>query len=157
VIVGYAYNAKGDFLGFTYQNGTMTALGTLGGSWSIAYAINDNNEIAGQAYTRGNRAAHAFRLSNGVMADLGTLGGSGSWGLAINNSGTVVGFATTKANDYHAFISTGGARMQDLNKLIPRHSGWVLGEADGINDAGQITGYGSIHGETHAFLLTPAL
>jgi hypothetical protein len=25
-----------------------------------------------------------------------------------------------------------------LNKLTPRESGWVLGEADGINDAGQI-------------------
>ena len=75
VIVGYAYNAAGNFLGFTYQNGTMTPIGTLGGSWSIAYAINDQNQIAGQAYTRNNRAAHAFRLSAGVMADLGTLGG----------------------------------------------------------------------------------
>jgi probable HAF family extracellular repeat protein len=36
VIVGYSYNAAGNFLGFRYRNGTMTALGTLGGSWSIA-------------------------------------------------------------------------------------------------------------------------
>ena len=28
VIVGYSYNPAGDFLGFTYQNGTMTALDT---------------------------------------------------------------------------------------------------------------------------------
>jgi probable HAF family extracellular repeat protein len=156
VIAGYSYNAAGNFLGFTYQNGTMTALGTLGGSWSIAYAINDQNEIAGQAYTRNNRAAHAFRLSGGQMVDLGTLGGSSSWGLAINNSGTVVGFGTTRANVYHAFISTNGGKMQDLNKFIARGSGWVLGEADGINDAGQIAGYGTIHGQSHAFLLTPA-
>ena len=134
----------------------MTPLGTLGGSWSIAYAINDNNQIAGQAYTRGNRAAHAFRLSDGQMVDLGSLGGSSSWGLAINNSGAVVGFATTRANEYHAFISTNGGRMQDLNRLIPRNSGWVLGQANGINDAGQIVGYGTIRGQTHAFLLTPA-
>jgi probable HAF family extracellular repeat protein len=156
VIVGYAYTAAGDFLGFTYQNGTMTPIGTLGGSWSIAYAINDQNQIAGQAYTRGNRAAHAFRLSAGVMADLGTLGGSSSWGLRINSSGTVIGFSTTRSNVYHAFVSFDGGKMQDLNKLIPRRSGWVLGEADGINDAGQIVGYGTIHGQTHAFLLTPA-
>ena len=155
MIVGYAYNAAGDFLGFTYQNGTMTPLGTLGGSWSIAYAINDQNQIAGQAYTRGNRAAHAFRLTDGQMVDLGSLGGSGSWGLAINNSGTVVGFATTRVNEYHAFVSTNGARMQDLNRLIPANSGWVLGQANGINDAGQIVGYGTIRGQTHAFLLTP--
>ncbi|HEY4257416.1 MAG TPA: hypothetical protein VGM66_09400 [Candidatus Udaeobacter sp.] len=156
VIAGYSYNSSGDFLGFIYQNGTMTPIGTLGGSWSIAYAINDQNQIAGQAYTRGNRAAHAFlRLSDGQMVDLGTLGGSGGWGLAINNSGTVVGFATTRRNDYHAFISTNGGRMQDLNRLIPANSGWILGQANGINDAGQIAGYGTIRGQTHAFLLTP--
>jgi probable HAF family extracellular repeat protein len=155
VVVGYSYNAAGDFLGFIYQNGAMTALGTLGGSWSIAYAINDQNQIAGQAYTRGNRAAHAFRLTNGQMVDLGTLGGSSSWGLGINNSGTVVGFSTTRNNVYHAFVSTNGARMQDLNRLIPQGSGWVLGQANDINSAGQITGYGTIRGQTHAFLLSP--
>ncbi|PYL09936.1 MAG: HAF repeat-containing protein [Verrucomicrobia bacterium] len=155
VIAGYSYNASGNFLGFIYQNGTMTPIGTLGGSWSIAYAINDQNQIAGQAYTRGNRAAHAFRLSDGQMVDLGSLGGSSSWGLAINNSGTVVGFATTRRNEYHAFVSTNGARMQDLNKLIPRYTGWILGQANGINDAGQIAGFGTIRGQTHAFLLTP--
>src|SRR5438552_5465318 len=112
VIVGYSYNAAGNFLGFTYQNGTMTALGTLGGTWSIAYAINDQNQISGQAYTRGNRAAHAFRLSDGQMVDLGSLGGSASWGLAINNGGAVVGYATTRINAYHAFVSTTGAKMQ---------------------------------------------
>jgi len=133
----------------------MTPLGTLGGSWSIAYAINDQNQIAGQAYTRGNRAAHAFRLSDGQMVDLGSLGGSSSWGLAINNSGTVVGYATTRANEYHAFVSADGGRMQDLNRLIPPNTGWVLGEAHGINDVGQIAGSGTIRGQQHAFLLTP--
>ena len=89
------------------------------------------------------------------MVDLGTLGGSSSWGLAINNNGTVVGYSTTRSNVYHAFISTNGSRMQDLNRLIPQGSGWVLGQASGINDAGQITGYGTVHGRTHAFLLIP--
>ncbi|MBA3832447.1 MAG: hypothetical protein H0X34_11265 [Chthoniobacterales bacterium] len=68
----------------------------------------------------------------------------------------VVGYGTTKANVYHAFISTNGARMKDLNKLIPAGSGWILAEANGINDSGQIAGYGIIQGQSHAFLLTPA-
>ena len=59
-------------------------------------------------------------------------------------------------SEYHAFVSFNGAKMQDLNKLIPRRSGWVLGEADGINAAGQIVGYGTVGSQTHAFLLTPA-
>src|SRR5262249_7230801 len=96
-----------------------------------------------------------FRLSDGQMVDLGSLGGSSSWGLAINNSGTVVGYATTRANEYHAFVSTDGGRMQDLNRLIPPNTVWILGEAHGINDAGQIAGSGSISGQTHAFLLPP--
>lgn len=66
------------------------------------------------------------------MVDLGKLGGSSSWGLAINGNGIVVGYGTTKANAYHAFISTHGGRMKDLNKLI-----W-------INTAGQF------HSETLA-------
>lgn len=157
VIVGYSYNSAGNFLGFIYQNGTMTPIGTLGGSFSIAYAINDQNQITGQAYTRGNRAAHAFlRLSDGQMVDLGSLGGSSSWGLAINNSGTVVGFATTRTNNSHAFVSSNGSRMQDLNRLIPTNTGWVLLQANGINDVGQIAGWGTIRGQTHAFILTAA-
>jgi probable HAF family extracellular repeat protein len=87
--------------------------------------------------------------------DLGTLGGSSAWALAINNAGTVVGFSTTRSNVYHAFVSMDGAKMQDLNKMIPRRSGWILQEADGINDAGQIAGSGTFQRQTHAFLLTP--
>jgi probable HAF family extracellular repeat protein len=45
--------------------------------------------------------------------------------------------------------------MQDLNKLIPAHSGWVLETAYSINDAGQIVGYGTLNKQQRAFLLTP--
>ena len=90
------------------------------------------------------------------MADLGTLGGNYSWGLAINNGGTVVGRSDIRDGSQHAFISTNGGRMQDLNSMIQAGSGWVLGEATAINDLGQIAGYGTVQGQQHAFLLTPA-
>ena len=45
--------------------------------------------------------------------------------------------------------------MVDLNSLIDSISGWELEQAIGINDAGQITGFGWIGGQRHAFLLTP--
>ena len=44
----------------------------------------------------------------------------------------------------------------DLNNLIPKHSGWVLTVPYDINVWGQVSGYGLINGEPHAFLLTPA-
>jgi probable HAF family extracellular repeat protein len=87
---------------------------------------------------------------------LGALGGSSSYGSAINNSGTVVGLSTIQNGSYHAFISTNGRRMQDLNNLIPAQTGWVLQEGAAINDTGQIAGYGTLNGQLHAFLLTPA-
>ena len=44
----------------------------------------------------------------------------------------------------------------DLADLIPVDAGWELGGANGINDAGQIVGWGRVGGATRAFLLTPA-
>jgi hypothetical protein len=44
----------------------------------------------------------------------------------------------------------------DLNTLIiPEDSGWYLVCAQGVNDAGEITGFGMINGEVHAYLATP--
>ena len=45
--------------------------------------------------------------------------------------------------------------MHDLNDSIPPGSGWLLETARGINDAGQIVGYGDHNGLVSAFLLTP--
>jgi len=43
----------------------------------------------------------------------------------------------------------------DLTTLIPTNSGWTfLGPRD-INRTGQIVGWGTYNGSTHAFLLTP--
>jgi probable HAF family extracellular repeat protein len=45
--------------------------------------------------------------------------------------------------------------MSNLNELIVADSGWVLKEARGINDNGQIVGWGITNNQEHAFLLTP--
>jgi hypothetical protein len=57
----------------------------------------------------------------------------------------------------HAFFVDATGPMQDLNNLIAPGSGWVLGNASGINDLGQISGDGLIGGQGHAFLLTPII
>lgn len=136
----------------------MTSLGTLGGAWSQAFAINDQGQITGQAYLPGNVGAHPFLYANGTMKDIDTRNSTYSDGWGINKYGVVVGEMTVKCNcqflTYHAFVYTGG-KMQDLNKLIPAHSGWVLTQALGINDSGQIVGWGIRKNQTRGFLLNP--
>ena len=85
------------------------------------------------------------------MQDLGVAGGLvSSEALAINDRGEIVGWLGTSA-----FIWTRAEGMQNLNDCIDPNSGWTLNSANAINILGQITGSGTINGETHAFLLTP--
>jgi probable HAF family extracellular repeat protein len=135
------------------DSGTMNDLGTLGGSYSVGFGINDSGQVAGQSLTI-EGAAHAF-VYDGTMHDLGTLGGDYSAGSGINASGQVVGQSSLSAGGSHAFLYTSGSGIVDLNSLIDPLSGWELAVAEAINDAGQITGFGSIGGESHAYLLTP--
>jgi probable HAF family extracellular repeat protein len=89
------------------------------------------------------------------MTDLGHLGGGTSRATAINNNEVVVGFSTRINGTGYAFSWTRAGGMVDLNTLLPLNSGWVLMEADGINDNGQITGYGLHNGAGRAFRLSP--
>jgi uncharacterized membrane protein len=84
----------------------------------------------------------------------------------INNQNQVVG--TFMSGDYknwggisHAFLAslTPGALGYgglDLNTLLPPNSGWILTSATGINDAGQIVGFGIDPSGTYSgYELTP--
>ncbi len=148
---------------FTYSNGVMSDLGTLpGGAYSLANAVNDSGVIVGEAETTVGAGAyvHAFVCTNGpgTMQDLGTFGGLRSSAFAINNLGQVVGDAEDTNAVPHAFLYdlNNGSGMVDLNTLIPPGSGWTnLEAAVGINDSGQIAGYGTFaDGSYHSFLLT---
>ena len=164
---GHAINASGQVTGssdvppsdehafvYTPGTGTMTDLGTLGGGLSVGLSINDSGKVTGYGWTAAS-VEHAF-LWDGTMHDLGTLSGGKSYGFGINNSGQIVGASQKNGDSAHAFLYTTATGMVDLNTLLPAGSGWLLLEADAINDAGQITGYGvNPGGLSHAFVLAP--
>ena len=143
-----AYNAA-----FLYDNGALSDIGTLGGTFSSAADINENGQIAGQSST--GTQNHAYLYTDGSMLDLGTIGGTSSTALGLDDLGRVVGYGYTADYKKHAFVYSDGA-MQDLNDLIPTGTGWVLEEARGINNNGQIFGVGKLNGQSRAFFLAPA-
>jgi probable HAF family extracellular repeat protein len=152
-IVGFSITASGAQEGFLWQNGTMAALGDLGGGSSQANAINASGEIAGWAVTTSG-ARQAVMWLSGKTIDLGDLGGGQSEADAINSAGQVVGFAYTASGSQDAFLWVNGKGMVDLNSLVPSGSGWELIDATGINDNGQIVGFGTYDNNPHGFELT---
>lgn len=154
-VVGEASISNGNIHAFLYNGGAKQDLGTLGGADSYAYGINDSGQIVGGAANDpGFTRFHAFLYSGGSMQDLGTLGGLESIAHHINNAGKIVGYAAIASGEHRAFLYDG--TMNNLNTLIPAGTGWVLIEAFGINETGQITGNGTVNGQPHLFLLTPS-
>ena len=138
------------------SDGGFTDLGKLPGFINAdGGAINASAQVVGEA-SNNRGPVHGFLwTSSAGMSDLGTLSGFSSLHpSAVNAGGVVVGEASNDPAPGVAFIWRNGV-ITDLNSLIPSGSGWVLLRANGINDAGQIVGLGTIGGQSHGFLLTP--
>jgi len=78
---------------------TVTDLGTLGGTFSQAFGMNNNGWVVGFSTLPGDIALHAFVWRKGVMTDLGTLGGPLSAASSVNDAGQVVGYSETSTPD----------------------------------------------------------
>jgi probable HAF family extracellular repeat protein len=134
---------------WTAQTG-MIDIGTLGGAYAQAYAINDAGYITGASQTQGMSpmvTTHAFIYqplspSTQRMRDLGVLGGLSSYGMAINNYNHVAGYSTITTNDerVHAFLHD-GKMMIDLRSLGTKGSDTDVSVALGVNSLDQVVGY----------------
>jgi probable HAF family extracellular repeat protein len=151
-VVCYSLNRSSSYRGFLWNPATkkMSDLGTLGGSASYAYAINNASpqQIAGAGYTAGDAALHAFLYTNGVKTDLGTLGGTNSAAYGVNDQAQVVGGADMSTGfpgfngPTHAFSWSAAGRMTDLGTL-----GGSTSYAYAVNNSGQVVGTSNTTGD----------
>lgn len=88
----------------------ITDLGTLGGTYSYGFGVNNNGPVVGYSSTAGRCATRAFLSENGSLLDLNNLlspntGWTLTDALDINDSGQIVGTGTINGQ-YHAFLMT---------------------------------------------------
>jgi probable HAF family extracellular repeat protein len=155
---------------FWDSDGSVLDLGNLGGTsnpavlgeGNVALAINNRGEVVGTSSLHDNVNHHPFVWTPKTgMEDLGVLDGDNiGAGLAINSQGDIVG-ASVKGPDPitgspRAALWTNGEKF-DLNALALPGSPLYLLTACGIDDSGQIVGFGADQdGNVHGFLATPA-
>ena len=115
-----------------------TDLGTLGGTFSSAKAINNSSTIVGASTTATDNVHAAMWVKvDGAwqIFDLGALeGGTTSGATAISDDGTVVGSGDTPAG-FHGFLWRNGV-MTDI--------GPTVSQAIGVNDLEQVVGRGDL-------------
>ena len=121
---------------FLWENGKMIDLGTLGGAYAIGNYLNSKGQVAGVSNLTGDLSAHPFLWTKGKgMQDLGTLGGifgSAEW---MNNTGEVIGLSSIPGDQLvFAFLWRNGV----MTNISPATD--TFGEAEGVNDLGQIVG-----------------
>jgi len=140
-VVGYGDIANGALRGFVWRAGTFTVLAPVNGGYSsLAFAINNRGEVAGESGEADRY--HAIVWRGGQPTDLGP---AVQDAYLINNRGDVVGTRDLNATG-HALLLRHGT-VVDVGATV-NYSG-----AHAINDRGVIVGdEQSGAGTMHAFV-----
>jgi probable HAF family extracellular repeat protein len=153
LIVGSAVNSAGNEVAAKWQNGKITSLGGLPGSFQTeALAVNSAGLAVGASISATDFNEHAVEFVNGKVIDLNVPGetNNDAQAKAVNDSGVIVG----GDGNGHAFAFANGQSV-DLNTLIPAGSGVTLTIANGINNNGVIVGDATSSSGQVGFELTP--
>ncbi len=162
VVVGLSEAGGGGFSAVAWVGGSIRDLGRPANfTRSEANAINNLGDVVGESQTAVSGSIHRATLwANGDIVDLGELPGVQDYSLAydINDDRQIVGYSVGEPLGSLGRRATlwDDGQLLDLNNLIDPNSGWLLYHADGINNRGEIIGFGrSPRGTDEGFLLTP--
>lgn len=158
-------NNSGKIAGFGNSVGAFTAdsiassvqlLASLSGAATVtAWSVNSAGSAVGEFTPAGQTSRRAYLYSTILgFTSLGSLNASSSFASSINSSGNVVGTNQGGSGGFGivAVLYSNG-HVTDLNTLLPAGSGWILTQANAINDNGQIVGDGFFGGQFRAFFL----
>ena len=133
---------------FLWRNGHITSLPLLN-----AIAINNNGDILGNIQSASGNPQPVLDVG-GLLTNIPLPAGTtDSVVYALNDRDHVVGIVQLNGTTIEPFLWNGKFCL--LNSLIPASSGWVLEQVAGINDKGQIVGYGTLNGAEAGYILTP--
>jgi probable HAF family extracellular repeat protein len=139
--VPVATNSSGEVTGYELggqafiwtRAGGVQFIGTLGGSFSFAAAINDSGAVVGQS----SNSAFLWTQSGGMLSLGSPLGGT-SYASNISNSGDVAGVSYSPDNStYHAFFWSQATGALDVGAL----AGYSSCVPTAISKNGVIVGY----------------
>ncbi len=175
---GLSTNSSGTSQATLWNGGTITNLTSLGDGtrFSQGYSLNASNTVVGSSSTgqtvgdligttSTTSITRAFVSGAGGLTELspfnlysafnnGATTNYHSVANDINDAGMIVGNSQRISGLAAVATIWMDGVATDLNSLIPADSGWNLLSAEGINDAGDIVGFGSFQGANRAFLLT---
>ena len=135
------------------SNGNVDLITGLYDGVANPLAIN-RNDVAVGYNTPHSGFTRAFLWENGVTTDIGS-NEFASYAYDINRYNVVVGFEyESNGGATYAYAYRNGV-LENLNDLIDPNDSWDLRVAKGINDRGEIVGWGYHDGEKRAFVLRP--
>jgi hypothetical protein len=111
-------------------------------------------QIVGWGIHNGQTRAFLLDIRSRALRDLGTPDGGDSFAFAVDSTGDVVGYAVRQEHLNDAFVFGGNIGMRRLADFVDPALGWDLQQASGINDRGQIVGWGYHAGLPHGYVVT---
>ena len=151
-VAGQIYDDQGRYSAFLWDQ--AHGLQRIGppNTFSSAVTINDSGHIVIQEFT----GHGVFLYTDGKLTPVDLSPRFPSRPRAMNDCDAIVGSFGSFADIERAFVWDSARGFRDLNDLMPANSGWKLEAATGINNKGEIVGWGdNKHEDNAGFLLIP--